>query len=121
MLGKPSGRVYASAGSDRPSTAILAPRNSAHNSGHSAHRRPAETHKCTALGLIYLQNRRSTTELRPQALLRLGSPKQAKMSSGFNADSRTAHVERIIFVARPDLTGVADPPGHRKPVPRNSS
>jgi hypothetical protein len=34
------------------------------------------------LGLIYLQNRRSTTELRPQAFLRLDSPKQAKMSSG---------------------------------------
>src|SRR6266550_2062736 len=96
MLGKPSGRVYASAGSDRPSTAILGPRNSAHNSGHSAYRRPAETHKCTALGLIYLQNRRSTTELRPHAYLRLESPKRARMSSGLPADNRTAHEERII-------------------------
>ena len=57
MLGKPSGRVYASGAPDRASTAILGPQNSAHNSGHSAYRRPAETHKCTALGLIYLQSR----------------------------------------------------------------
>jgi hypothetical protein len=33
---------------DPASEAILGPRNSAHNSGHSAHARPAETHKCTA-------------------------------------------------------------------------
>src|SRR6266576_4097625 len=92
MLGRPSGRVYASGAPDRASTAILGPQNSAHNSGHSAYRRPAETHRCTALGLIYVQNRRSTTELRPHAYLGLGSPKQAKTSSGQPAGNRTALV-----------------------------
>ena len=65
----------------RASEAILGSRRRADNSGLSAQGPPAETHKCTALGLIYLQNRRSTTELRPHAYLCLGSPKQAKMSS----------------------------------------
>src|SRR5437870_9251646 len=60
MPGRRLGRVYASAPVDRASTAILAARNSAHNSGHSAYRRPAETHKRTALSVIYLQSRRST-------------------------------------------------------------
>ena len=32
-----AGRIYASTPADRPSAAILRPRNSAHNSGHSAH------------------------------------------------------------------------------------
>ena len=45
---------------NQASTAILGPRNSAHNSGHSAHARPAEMRKRAALGLIYLQSRRST-------------------------------------------------------------
>jgi hypothetical protein len=45
-----------------------------------------------------LQNRRSTTELRPHAYLRLDSPKQARMSSALPADKRTAHEERIILV-----------------------
>src|SRR5882672_9827983 len=76
---------------DRPSGAILGPRRRADNSGLSARRPPAETHRCTALALIYLQNRRSTTELRPHAYLRLDSPKQARMSSGLVPDNCTAH------------------------------
>jgi hypothetical protein len=74
---------------DRASEAILGPRRRADNSGLSAHRPPAETHKRTAFSLIYLQNRRSTTELRPHAYLCLGSPKQAKMSS------RSTEVPRV--------------------------
>src|SRR5882757_9490003 len=100
MLGRPSGKVYAPTPPARPSTAILGRQNSAHNSGHSAYRRPAETHKCTALRLIYLQNRRSTTELRSHAYLSLGSPKQAKMSSGRPPGNRTALVERLLFVTK---------------------
>src|SRR5437763_14201294 len=80
MLGRPSGRVYASGAPDRASTAILGPQNSAHNSGHSACPPPAEMHKCTALGLIYLQSRRSTTELRPQALLYIDNRRHAHLS-----------------------------------------
>src|SRR2546430_765485 len=98
-LAQPSGSgagVLPSSTPARASPAILDPRNSAHNSGYSAHARPAETHKCTALGLIYLQNRRSTTELRPHAYLRLESPKQARMSSGLPGDNRTAYEERMI-------------------------
>src|SRR2546423_10780558 len=75
----------------------------ADNSGHSAHRPPAETHKRTALSVIYLQNRRSTTELRPHAFLCLGSPKQAKMLSSQPPGNRTAFVERLLFVTRPDV------------------
>src|SRR5207302_10618053 len=85
---------------DRALEAILGPRRRADNSGLSAHGPPAETHKCTAFALIYLQNRRSTTELRPHAYLCLESPKQARMSSGWVADNRTAHEERIIFGRR---------------------
>ena len=40
------------------------------------------------------------TELRPHAYLRLGSPKQAKMSSRQPPGSRTALVERLLFVTR---------------------
>src|SRR5207302_8419160 len=86
---------------DRALEAILGPRRRADNSGLSAHGPPAETHKCTAFALIYLQNRRSTTELRPHAYLCLGSPKQAKMSSGQPAGNRTALVERLLFVPGP--------------------
>src|SRR5947207_3484984 len=82
--------------SDRGSPAILGCLRRADNSGLSAHGPPAETHSRTALGLIYLQNRRSTAELRPHAYLRLDSPKQARMSSGLLAGNRTAHEERII-------------------------
>jgi hypothetical protein len=39
---------------DRASQAILDPRNSAHNSGHSAHAPTAETHERTALGAYLL-------------------------------------------------------------------
>ena len=49
---------------------------------------------------MYLQNRRSSTELRPHAYLGLGSPKQAKMSSGQPARNRTALVERMLFIPK---------------------
>src|SRR2546421_676235 len=97
----PGRGVYPSGTPDRASTPILGPRRRADNSGLSAYGLPAETHKCTAFTLIYLQNRRSTTELRPHAYLRLGSPKQAKMSSGQPPGNRTALVERLLFVTSP--------------------
>ena len=52
--------VYAPTPTDRASPAILGSRRRADNSGLSAYPLPAETHKCTALGVIYLQSRRST-------------------------------------------------------------
>src|SRR5207249_504650 len=80
MPGEPGGRVYAPAGADRASLAILGPQRRLDNSGHSARRSPAETHKRTALTVIYLQNRRSTTELRPQALLHIDNRRYAQLS-----------------------------------------
>src|SRR5260370_2966050 len=53
------GRVLPPCAPDRASEAILGPRQRADNSGLSARAPPAETHKCTAFGLIYLQSRRS--------------------------------------------------------------
>ena len=82
----------------RGSQAILGPGRRADNSGLSAHGPSAETCQRTAFALIYLQNRRSTTELRPHAYLGLESPKQARMSRRLLMDNRTAHEERIISV-----------------------
>ena len=53
--------IYSPPNADRRSTAILGLRNSVHYSGHSACRGTAETHKRTALPVIYLQSRRSTS------------------------------------------------------------
>jgi len=51
-----------------------------------------QTHKRTALHVIYLQNRRSTTELRPQALLHIDNRRHAQLS-GIERD-KWAHSAR---------------------------
>src|SRR2546430_1351698 len=53
------------------------------------------THKRTALRVIYLENRRSTTELRPQALLDIDNRTCARLPRTKRTSSHTAHEELI--------------------------
>src|SRR2546429_511491 len=52
------------------------------------------------LGLSTCKAGALPTELRPRAYLGLGSPKQAKMSSTQPLESRTALVERLLFISK---------------------